>query len=425
MPQYANLTANGLTAPAWSTLTAANYYGTGGVVAIDVAGTLTLSDPAGGASIDVTALGFRGGGGRVLGGGAGANTDYRTMSTVADNGSKGEGIAGTPEWIAGGAGNVAVTTNQPNDGYPNGSFARGAPGNAGGGSTDDDPAGNDDNSGGGGGGNGGAGGTGGNSWNTNNPTGGTGSAVFPPPSLTQVIMGGGGGAGTCNNADNGTGTPGINDASSAASGGGIVIVRTNALAGTGTIRADGADAPNDTGRDGGGGGGAGGSVILLSSSTGVGGATISAQGGRGGDTWDTEASGTITAGAGNNRHGPGGGGGGGAVLYSDVAPAPASVNVSGGLNGTSTLAKDPFNAKPGFPGISNTRGHRRDDRNTCPVALRVRPGDHEVAHRQLHPGPERDLHAAHFERCCDARRCSARRRERSRSPTRFRRVPSS
>src|SRR5204863_3741736 len=87
--------------------------------------------------------------GRQLAGGAGANTDYRTLATNAANGSKGEGIAGTPRYLFQGTGTPLDTTVE---GYPNGSYARGAPGNAGGGGTDGEIVSNQQNTGGGGGG---------------------------------------------------------------------------------------------------------------------------------------------------------------------------------------------------------------------------------------------------------------------------------
>ena len=98
-----------------------------------------------------------------LTGGAGANTDYRQVSPAAytgaaggvagDDASKGEGVAGTPEWVESGATFLHTTLT----GYPSGtagtdgSMARGAPGNAGGGGTDANPGANDQNAGGGGG----------------------------------------------------------------------------------------------------------------------------------------------------------------------------------------------------------------------------------------------------------------------------------
>ena len=73
------------------TLTALRWDGsTGGIVAVEVAGVFDWN----GNTVDVSALGFRGGRGRRLLGGGGANTDYRTLSTNTTNGSKGEGYAG-------------------------------------------------------------------------------------------------------------------------------------------------------------------------------------------------------------------------------------------------------------------------------------------------------------------------------------------
>ena len=82
--------------------------------------------------MNVSALGFRSGGGRQLAGGAGAYTDYRTLSTDNPNGSKGEGYSGTPRYLND---NGALLDNTV-EGYPNGSYGRGAAGNGGGGSTD-------------------------------------------------------------------------------------------------------------------------------------------------------------------------------------------------------------------------------------------------------------------------------------------------
>ena len=68
-------------------------------------------------------------------GAAGLFTDDYTMSTNNANGSKGEGIAGTPRYMNY---NFTLIDNVV-EGYPGGSFARGAPGNAGGGATDSNP----------------------------------------------------------------------------------------------------------------------------------------------------------------------------------------------------------------------------------------------------------------------------------------------
>ncbi len=324
VPQYSSATLG-------ANLTAAPWDGqTGSVLAVDIAGTLTLN----GRTADVDGLGFRGGAGRQLSGAA-ITDDYRTPATEDVNGSKGEGIAGTPRYVYEG-GTTPVDTGV--EGYPNGSYARGAPGNAGGGGRDGNEASNDQNSGGGGGGNGGAGGQGGFTWNSSLDDGGFGG-VFNAPAATRVVLGGGGGAGTTN--DGTPGNQGIN--SSGAPGGGIVMIRAGTVTGNGTINANGANAL-DVDQDGGGGGGAGGSVVVIAENGGLGGLTINADGGDGGDAW-LSSSGSI------NRHGPGGGGGGGVVYVSD---ASITTSVVGGANGVSTTSNDDFGATPGQDGLVQT-----------------------------------------------------------------------
>jgi uncharacterized repeat protein (TIGR01451 family) len=351
------------TATLTSTLTASAWNGSsGGILALNVSGVLTL----GSATVNLDGLGFRGGAGMQLrGSAAGAlNTDYLYTApttytgaarTGAD-GAKGEGIAGTPEWVQSG-GTFLNTAQSYAEGYPNGSMARGAPGNAGGGGTDAAPAtaspnGNGQNAGGGGGANGGAGGSGGNSWNANLTSGGLGGTAFPA-SISRVAMGGGGGAGSRNNDDNN------NQASSGSAGGGIVMIRAGSLSGNATITANGAAAYNATLNDAGGGGGAGGSIIILSAGGGEGGLTVQAHGGRGGDAWDTQGY------TNPNRHGPGGGGGGGAVLLSGAA---ASIDVNGGANGVTLTPGVPYGATAGASGISATN-----------VSLILSPGPHSAA----------------------------------------------
>jgi uncharacterized repeat protein (TIGR01451 family) len=329
VPQYQSATLSSSVAPiAWNGMV-------GGVLVIDIAGQLTL-----GGTVSADALGFRGGGGRMLTGGAGGSqNDYVTRASFAANGSKGEGISGTPQYLANSS--LRALINNGVEGLPNGSYARGAPGNAGGGGTDADPAGNTKNSGGGGGGNGSGGGNGGYAWNTASLGNGFGGAPFPG-SVSNLIMGGGGGAGTTNNgtADPTNANPkGIN--SSGAAGGGIIIIHAGAVVGTGTITANGQTAL-DVLNDGGGGGGAGGSIELLVLSGGLSGATLSANGGNGGHTWLPQAPGSPYPG---NRHGPGGGGGGGVILTSS---APASANALPGSNGTSTKIHDAYGATPGL-----------------------------------------------------------------------------
>ncbi len=303
VPQYGNLTVSG-------TISAIPWDGTtGGVVAMDVAGAISFS----GGQINVNGQGFRGGGGVQLGGGAGSNADVVSVSTRANNGSKGEGTAGTPKYLFDPTANTLITN--ATEGYPNGSYGRGAPGNAGGGAVDGNPSANDENAGGAGGGNGGLGGKGGRTWNSALPLGGDGGAPFPA-SASRLVLGGGGGAG---NTNNGTGTPGNGLASSGAPGGGIVLLRTGTIATAGTISANGATPALIPDNDGSGGGGAGGSVLVISQTGSTAGLTVSANGGKGG-----------TNTGGGAPHGPGGGGAGGVVYYS---PGATTV-LNGGQSGT-------------------------------------------------------------------------------------------
>ena len=213
VPQYSSATlGSGLAVVPWNGTT-------GGILAFDVAGNLSL----GSATVSVDGMGFRGGGTRQLTGGAGGtNADYLNLATNAFHGGKGEGIAGTPRYIYDPI--LNTVTNTGVEGYPNGSTARGAPGNAGGGGTDGDPPVNDENSGGGGGGNGGAGGVGGNTWFSNLANGGHGGAAFPGAG-NLMVLGGGGGGGARNNS---TGTDSSGDA-----GGGIVMIRSGTFSGSG------------------------------------------------------------------------------------------------------------------------------------------------------------------------------------------------
>lgn len=352
VPQYSSVTiGSGLTALPWN--------GTvGGVLSLDASSQLTLSG-----TVSVDAEGFRGGGGRILAGGTGAGTDYFTLSTDKTNGSKGEGIAGTPTYIAPTTNNITLTTTATAtgqtyvEGIPLGSYARGAPGNAGGGATDANPTANNQNSGGGGGGNGGTGGNGGFGWQSAGIVGGFGGVAFPG-TTSALVLGGGGGAGTTNdgsywlqatetgNADCGANCTGIY--SSGTTGGGIVIIRAGSVVGTGTITANG-QAALQVSNDGGGGGGAGGSILVFANTgtfnnpptTSL---SLQANGGNGGVTWPDDAPSTPFPG---NRHGPGGGGGGGIAL---LTSAPFGLSLAGGLPGYTTLADDAYGATPGQMG---------------------------------------------------------------------------
>jgi fimbrial isopeptide formation D2 family protein/uncharacterized repeat protein (TIGR01451 family) len=324
VPQYSSATLTGtVTAPAWNGAT-------GGIVVFDVAGTLNL----GSRTINVSGKGFRGGQGRTLSGSAGTNTDYRFDTSSTHGGSKGEGIAGTPRYLYDGT----TATDTGVEGYLNGSYGRGAPGNAGGGGNDGRPIANDENSGGGGGGNGGAGGTGGNSWNSNLAIGGVGGGAITP-TVRRLVLGGGGGAGTSNN--------GAQANASGANGGGIVIIRAGVVTGTGTINANGNNALRSQPTccdDGAGGGGAGGSILVLTGSGSLTGITASANGGNGGSTHGGGA--TTTA-----PHGPGGGGGGGAILSN---ASFGSTSRAGGTAGyTSNAMTDHYNAANGATGYAD------------------------------------------------------------------------
>ncbi len=152
-------------------------------------------------------------------------------------------------------------------------------------------------------------------------------------------MGGGGGAGTRNNSDGDT------QASGGSPGGGIIFIRTDSLTGTGTLTANGTNAYIGTSNDAGGGGGAGGTIVILAANGGESGLTLQANGGRGGDAWDSQPYSL------GDRHGPGGGGAGGVVFISGAA---ASISVSGGGNGTTLTPGVPYGATPGAAGTSAT-----------------------------------------------------------------------
>ncbi|BAZ18096.1 hypothetical protein NIES4071_99790 [Calothrix sp. NIES-4071] len=333
VPQYANLTLSG-------TITAAPWNGTtGGIVALDVAGKMTFA----GGQINVDGLGFRGGGGRRLeGDNTLSNTDVVSPSTKNGHASKGEGTAGTPRYLINQSNSALIDTGV--EGYPDGSYGRGAPGTAGGGGTDGYPRttgnndnkefGNGHNAGGGGGSNGGIGGKGGRTWHSALPYGGDGGAAFSVASARRLVLGGGGGAGTNND---GTGTPGNGLTSSGAPGGGMVFLRTGSIAGSGIINANGATPPLIPDNDASGGGGAGGSVLVISQNSTTAGLSINANGGRGG-----------TNTGGGSPHGPGGGGGGGTVF----ATPGAITTLAGGQPGTTNNQATNFGGATAGDGLS-------------------------------------------------------------------------
>jgi hypothetical protein len=366
VPQYENLTIQSgasIVPLAWNG-------SRGGVVALHVAGTLTVNG-----TIDASGRGFRGG--------AWTNTTAPngiTAYRLTDNnegGRKGESIAGSS--------------------YPSSyNFGRGAAANGGGG-------GNSHNAGGGGGANGNSGnpwnigtvnggqgipdvglsfeylnawgldptaaqagfdwinysggGRGGYSWSDGNAdeltigpgnsdwlgddrreVGGLGGRPLDNDPNGRLFLGGGGGAGHGNNNVGGSG----------GNGGGLVYILAPAITGTGTILSNGANGggagtgnPNDAP----GGAGAGGTLILHCNTI-TAGVTASANGGRGGiqpyEPIHPEA------------EGPGGGGGGG---YIAVSGGAITQNANGGLGGITTslsMPNFPYNgATGGAPGQTN------------------------------------------------------------------------
>ncbi|MFK7786451.1 MAG: T9SS type A sorting domain-containing protein [Crocinitomicaceae bacterium] len=286
VPVYDDATITG-------TLTADPWNGSvGGILVFECNGTLTMN-----AAIEISGLGFRGGAitTSTYSCSAFSNvTDYFYNITDGRGANKAEGVA------------LFI---------PSKTGGRGAQANGGGGS-------NDHNGGGGGGANGSAGGLGGERIPATPFTckctapGAAGKANTYSTSANKVFLGGGGGSGHENNV--GEGSSGVN-------GGGIVIIKSNALNGNGQwINANGAPGPNPS-FDGAGGGGAGGTVLLDVASY-AGTLNINANGTDGGGVYGSGSS---------NCNGPGGGGSGG-VLWVNQGSVPTNVNyvASGGLSGT-------------------------------------------------------------------------------------------
>jgi Domain of unknown function DUF11 len=344
VPQYTSLTVSGagsITSTPWAGAS-------GGIVAAFVQNAATL----GGAGINVSGQGFRGGQVEQNTSPTGANVVTTFRSTSGNDGAeKGESIAGAI------AGYDAL----------NGRYGRGAPANGGGG-------GNGHNSGGGGGSNGNngvaytgtgnpnaaaqgtstaaqtancwdqeavgfatstssGGGRGGYSYASANANarntppgdaawggdrrdnvGGFGGRPLNNDTAGRLFFGGGGGAGDTNNGNGTAGAP----------GGGLVFLAAASASGTGGIQANGQAAANANGIDAPGGGGGGGSIIVSGTNS----ATLSAAGGVGGNQ-------NLNT---NESEGPGGGGGGGFI-----AASGGTQSVVGGANGsTNSPALDEF-----------------------------------------------------------------------------------
>jgi len=256
---------------------------TGGVIAIDATGTLTLS-----ANINANSRGFRGGARSVTGtfDCAQSSTNYTGVVT-GRFGNKGEGI---------------IANNSANAAY------RGKRANGGGG-------GNAMDAGGGGGGNYGSGGNGGREDSQcNNARGGLGGAALSYTGLNRLFMGGGSGSG---------GEAGETAIGGGSLGGGLIFIRAGTLAGNGgSILASGSAGSGAVG-NGAGGGAAGGAIAIRAGAV-SGTITVSANGGSGGgDAGST------------NARGPGGGGGGGVIAVAGIGCAQLNWSANGGAAGVS------------------------------------------------------------------------------------------
>lgn len=381
IPRYNNLTLNANT-----TIIPTIWNGTtGGVVAIEVLGDLTLNTNS---LIDASGFGFRGG---ALAGasnpgsltphssGAGNGSTPLGINTMADGGNKGEGIGG-------------YVTEYQAPFYSR--YGRGAMANGGGG-------GGYQNAGGGGGANIAAAGTRTGKgiptpgyvafWNlelagfaaTNSPGGGRGGyslaqndaneAVSGPNTAvwggdvrkenggyggeglaydaTRIFMGGGGGAGGQDSGQGGAG----------GRGGGICYLDVyGTVTGTGSIRANGQAGQNSNpagntantfnpvyGNDGAGGAGAGGYIYIRNMNPLPGTLSLIANGGNGGDQ-DLRKIGSQN----NELGGPGAGGAGGGITFSSGAPG---TSVVGGTSGITLLngVTNPWMASFGPNGATN------------------------------------------------------------------------
>lgn len=311
----------------------------GGVLAIEVTGTLELSS-----NIIASGMGFRGGQSIQ------AADDNCTLLTSANNYFY---ASGNWRGSAKGEGIVPIASGRE--------LGRGPQANGGGGA-------NTHNAGGGGGSNRAQGGIGGQNLE---PSFGGCKGFFPGLGGFSLdvgpdswFMGGGGGAGHRNNTS----------MSSGGNGGGVVVVKAGSLDfNGGGIFSDGEDGLGASG-DGAGGGGSGGTVILdIDNLTGT--AVVNARGGRGGDV--------------NNQSdrcmGPGGGGSGGQV-YSTLALTPVLDGGGTGLSlGSSVCSEGSNGALPGENGTWEMAGIKTPSL-MAGIEIISLPGDTSIC-----PGESLDL----------------------------------
>ena len=297
---------------------------TGGVLAFNVDGILTLAN-------DLTAdeRGFRGAGPNAGGSsGCDGGNNYRvaTQNNMAD---KGESI-------------YLNTTG----GYDAG---MGRMLNGGGG-------GNSHNGGGGGGGNFTSGGNGGPGWPTCSPSAGGlgGLSLSAHISPTRIFLGGGGGAGEGNN----------NLSTDGGDGGGIILLRATEVVTSGacggiTISANGQSIAF-AGNDGGGGAGAGGSIVIQVDNWNISAGcpiSLNASGGDGGG---------VNSGA---THGGGGGGGQGTVIYSISQPTTNTTTTTANGTGGCDNNSNPCTSQAGSGGGSTDDGIIQNTGGPLPVEL--------------------------------------------------------
>jgi hypothetical protein len=327
MPTYANAIVNAtLTGSAWNGTT-------GGVLAIEVTGTLTLNT-----DIDMSGLGFRG-----------APNTQTCPANCFSFISNSAYYYGAPNFRGAykGEGITAAIAGKE--------LGRGKQSNGGGG-------GNDHNTGGGGGGNYSNGGLGGDNYDTpanscyGHGNNGIGGLSLDYSENSRLFLGGGGGAGHGNNGSTG-GCPNNGVTGPGGKGGGIIILIANSIDGNGFgIIASGLDGGNSVG-DGAGGGGAGGAIFIYTSNF-IDNLNIDVSGGDGGDSHN---------GTDNYCYGPGGGGGAGIILTTSAFPGNVSTNTNGGLagivtnstnacNGSSTTATDGNNTPSILTGLSIRQG---------------------------------------------------------------------
>jgi hypothetical protein len=293
LPVYSDaIVSTTLTGDAWNG-------STGGVIALEVSGTLTLQ-----ANIDASGIGFRGG------------SDLQVCTTscnVFHSATAQYYSAG--DWRAAykGEGISAIIAGKE--------LGKGRQTNGGGGA-------NLAANGGGGGSNYAVGGSGG----ANNEPGafncqgnnqnGLGGLALGYADRLHLFSGGGGGAG---HGDNGTGTgcPGDGDSGEGGNGGGIVILLVNTIDGNGnsilSLGGDGDDSQGD-----GAGGGGGGGVIFINATNFSGNLSLDVSGGDGGSSNNVNS---------NRCFGTGGGGGAGVVLTNAALPGNVAVTANGGQRG--------------------------------------------------------------------------------------------